>query len=81
MVVHDAPLDRACERAANPTPGVAPCTFSAQPEPAGWQQPGFDDSAWPNATVYGAAQVGPKDGYDLIDWSPQAQLIWGPDLE
>ena len=27
-----------------------------------------------------ASDVGPKDGYDEIDWSTSAQLIWGTDL-
>jgi hypothetical protein len=25
--------------------------------------------------------VGPKDGYDEIEWDAAAQLVWGPDLE
>ena len=25
--------------------------------------------------------VGPKDGYDAIDWDGSATLIWGTDLE
>ena len=81
LVTHDAPASRACERSANPVPGVGDCGFVAIPEPPGWHRPDFDDSAWDNAREYAAAAVRPRDGYDRIDWSPQARLIWGPDLE
>jgi hypothetical protein len=30
--------------------------------------------------VHSAHDVGPKDGYDMVRWSSQAKLIWGPDL-
>jgi hypothetical protein len=80
-VIHEAPLDKACENEANPVAGQGPCGFTALDEPAGWTGADFDDSAWPNATVYSAAQVGPKDGYDQITWDSAAQLIWTSDLE
>lgn len=50
-------------------------------EPGGWDKPDFDGSGWSPADIYTKAQVSPKGGYDAIDWSDQAQLIWGPDLE
>lgn len=28
-----------------------------------------------------AADVGPKDGYDEIEWDASAELVWGTDLE
>ena len=80
-VIHEAPLDKSCENETNPTAGAAPCDFNSQEEPAGWLQAGFDDSAWSNASVYSANEVGPKDGYDQISWDADAELIWGPDLE
>ena len=80
-VIHEAPLDKSCESASNPEAGVAPCTFTAQAEPDGWMAPDFDTSGWDQATVFTAAQVSPKDGYDQIRWDSAAQLIWGPDLE
>ena len=81
LVTHDAPLDRACARSDRPVPGVGDCRFAVTAEPAGWRLPGFDASAWPQARAYSASDVRPKDGYDRIDWSGQAELIWGPDLQ
>jgi hypothetical protein len=81
MVIHEAPLDKACENSSNPVPGVMPCGFTITEEPANWKAEGFDSSAWSPATIYTAKQVGPKDGYDQISWNPSAQFIWGPDLE
>jgi len=81
LVIHEAPLDTACAKEANPVAGQGPCTFTAIDEPAGWKDAVFDDSSWSRATVYTAQQVGPKDGYDQIRWNSLAQLIWGPDLK
>lgn len=81
MVIHTAPLDKSCARERNPVPGKGPCTFDAKPEPAGWDQAGFDASSWPKAVEYSERAVRPKDGYDRIRWDRDARLIWGPDLE
>lgn len=81
MVIHEAPLDKSCERESNPVAGTMPCGFTSLEEPTGWTGAGFDFSSWSNATVYSAQQVGPKDGYDQIRWDSSAQFIWGPDLE
>ncbi len=78
LVVQRAPLDKSCEKAAKP---IVTCRWEAVPEPPGWQLPGFDDAAWTAATVYTAAQVGTKDGYDTIRWGAGASLIWTADLE
>ena len=80
-VVHTAPLDKACEGEADPAAGVGPCTFTDLGEPSGWKSTDFDDSSWTAATTHSAQAVGPKDGYDEIDWDASAELIWGPDLE
>lgn len=80
-VIHEAPLDKSCERESNPVAGVAPCDFIDLGEPDGWKSPDFDDSSWTPATLYTAADVGPKEGYDQIHWDTNAQFIWGPDLE
>ncbi len=80
-VIHEAPLDKSCEKSANPVAGQAPCGFTAVDEPAGWKSAAFDSSGWSNASVYTENQVGPKDGYDKIQWNSAAELIWGPDLE
>ena len=81
LTIHEAPLDRACEDEAEPTPGVGPCGFRSVPEPEGWMSPGFDDSDWPQATEFSAAAVRPKGGYDRIAWRGGARLIWSVDLE
>lgn len=81
LVIHTAPLDKACERASHPVAGEEACTFEVADEPAGWDQAGFDASAWPQADVYSEREVSPKGGYDEIRWSDAAKLIWGPDLE
>ncbi|NIA71238.1 PEBP family protein [Pelagibius litoralis] len=81
LVIHSAPLDKSCEREADPVAGVGACTFDAMEEPANWDQAGFDASDWPQADVYSEREVSPKDGYDEVEWSDAAQLIWGPDLE
>jgi hypothetical protein len=78
LVVHAAPLNPSCEK--SPTPSTA-CQSRILPEPAGWRLPEFDDSAWPQATTYTAAQVGVKDGYHTVRWDPSAHLIWSADLK
>lgn len=81
LVIHEAPLDKSCENEANPVAGEAPCTFTDRGEPEGWMSADFDDSGWTATTVHSASAVAPKGGYDQINWSGDAQFIWGPDLE
>ena len=80
-MIHDAPLDRACEDEAEPVPGVGPCGFEATPEPDGWRQADFDDTHWPSAVEHTEGDVRPRGGYDAIEWHDEARLIWGADLE
>lgn len=80
-VIHEAPLDKACENENNPVAGTMPCGFTSLEEPAGWLTAAFDSSSWSNGEIYSSAQVSPKDGYDEISWDSSAQFIWGPDLE
>lgn len=35
-------------------------------EPAGWKTAAFNASAWSNASLYTAAEVGVRDGYNTI---------------
>lgn len=81
LVIHTAPLDKSCESERDPVAGEGSCTFEALEEPANWDQAGFDASDWPQADVYSEREVSPKDGYDEIQWSDAAKLVWGPDLE
>ena len=80
-VIHEAPLDKACEKSANPVAGEMPCGFTSLEEPANWLDAAFDTTAWAKAVVYSAEQVDPKDGFEQIAWNPSAQFLWGPDLE
>lgn len=80
-VIHEAPLDKACENEPSPVAGTAPCEFIDLGEPEGWKAADFDDSSWTAATVHSVSDVSPKDGYDQIRWDANAHLIWGPDLE
>ena len=81
MVIHEAPMDRACVDEAEPLPGIAPCEFTSSEEPDGWRRLGFDDREWPRAVEFSAADVRPKGGYDGIRWREDARLIWSGDLE
>ena len=80
LVVHKAPLNPACAKEANPIAGQGRCSFTATLEPGTWKKSDFDDSAWSNASVFTAAEVGPKDGYSDIAWDSSAKFIWGSDL-
>jgi len=78
LVIHKAPLNPSCEKSPNPS---ATCQSMILPEPEGWKSTGFDVSSWQPATVYTAAQVGPKEGYTTIRWDPSARLVWTSDLK
>lgn len=77
-VIHQAPLNKECARSSNPT---EECESLITEEPEGWKLAGFDDSEWQPATQHSAQVVRPRRGYNDIDWNPDAQLIWGEDLE
>jgi hypothetical protein len=77
LAIHRAPLNPTCEKDPQP---LQTCRWSSLPEPAGWRAPGFDDSAWPSAKLFTAAEVGPKDGYTTVAWESAARFIWSEDL-
>lgn len=81
LTVQSAPADAECARERDPDPSLPVCAPTRTPVPDDWTAPGFDDSSWPKAAVHTTREVGPKDGYDRIEWAPSAQLIWGPDLK
>jgi hypothetical protein len=80
LVVHKAPLNPACAKETSPVAGQGRCTFMSMLEPNNWKNSDFNDTAWSNASVFTAAEVGPKDGYLEIVWNPAAQFIRGSDL-
>ncbi|MBV7337462.1 hypothetical protein KFU94_56370 [Chloroflexi bacterium TSY] len=59
-VIHEAPLDKACEDESNPVAGTAPCEFSALDEPDGWKAADFDDSSWRSTPFILPAMLAPK---------------------
>ncbi|MDJ0824715.1 MAG: PEBP family protein [Rhodobacter sp.] len=81
LVVQHAPEQTSCERERSPQVDKAPCSQRVAEVPADWYAPGFDASGWDAAMVHSARDVGPKDGYDRIDWDRAARIIWGPDLK
>ena len=81
QVLHKAPLNKLCESESNPVAGQGYCTFMSKEAPTNWLQSDFDDSNWAHATEHLASSVGPKDGYNYINWDSSAQFIWGEDLE
>lgn len=81
LVAQHAPVQTSCAAESDPEVGQDACAANTVDAGGDWTAPGFDDSAWPAATVHSAADVGPKDGYDKIDWNASARLIWGPSLK
>ena len=77
FVVHAAPLN---DCADSKTPEQT-CVHRITVEPPSWKATTFNDSSWPNATVYTETQVGVKGGYTTISWAPTAKLIWTADLK
>jgi len=80
LVIQRAPIDRACANERSPVAGEGVCGFVATEPPANWTAADFDDSRWPAVTEHSTREVGPKGGYDTIDWDRAAQLIWSEDL-
>jgi len=81
MVVHKAPLNKSCKNSSSPQAGISPCEYKVIEEPLGWKKSGFDDSSWNSAVEHSKRSVRPKGGYDNINWSSNAKLIWSEDLE
>ncbi|MBH0045465.1 YHYH protein [Pseudoalteromonas sp. NZS11_1] len=80
-ILHKAPLNKLCESESNPVAGEGVCTFMSKEAPTNWLQSNFDNANWANAVEHNFAGVGPKDGYDDINWDENAKFIWGEDLE
>lgn len=78
LVVHKAPLDKTCEKSADPD---TDCQFEVTDTPDNWYASSYDSSAWTTATEHSESAVSPKDGYNQVSWDASAQLIWGSDLE
>lgn len=78
LTVHQAPLNVSCEKSLDPE---TDCKSRILSEPENWTSQIFNDSEWPHATTYSEDEIGVKDGYNDIHWSPSAALIWTSDLK
>ncbi|CAB5042601.1 MAG: PEBP family protein [Actinobacteria bacterium] len=78
LVVNTAPLNPSCVTSTNPT---VDCQSKSVLTPTGWSTGSFNDSTWRAASTYSPEAVGVKDGYLTVNWSPSAQIVWGPDLK
>lgn len=78
LVIHEAPLNPSCVNSRNPQ---TDCKSLITPTPKSWTKAKFSAKSWPKASTYTPQQVGVKEGYNEIRWSPNAKLIWGPNLE
>lgn len=78
LAIHQAPLNRSCERSPNPEQA---CDALIQPEPDNWKDADFDDSAWPGAVVRSRQEVRPMGGFNQVSWNSEARLIWTADLD
>ena len=78
LVINKAPLNPECVTSSKP---LTDCKFQQIATPSSWAQKTYNDKQWLNATEYSKEEVGVKDGYFDISWSPLAQLIWSGDLK
>jgi len=78
LVINKAPLNPECVKSSNP---LTDCKFSNISIPKNWSTNSFKDSSWKSASVFSKDEVGVKEGYFDINWSPSASLIWSSDLK
>jgi len=78
LLVNKAPLNAGCVTSKNP---IQDCKYANTTMPANWATSSFKDSQWKNATVFTEKEVGVKEGYFDISWSPSTKLIWTSDLK
>ena len=77
-VANTAPTNPDCEKSNQPD---IDCKFLNFTMPSNWSHPSFMDKSWLNAKIFTAAEVGPKDGYNIINWNQSAKFIWGSNLK
>jgi phosphatidylethanolamine-binding protein (PEBP) family uncharacterized protein len=78
LLVNKAPLNTECVNSNNP---IQDCEFANTVIPANWATSTFKDSQWKSATEFTEKEVGVKEGYLDISWSPSSKLIWTSDLK
>lgn len=78
LVINKAPLNPDCVSSSKP---LTDCKFQQIATPSSWALKTYNDKQWINASEYSKDEVGVKDGYFDISWSPLARLIWSGDLK
>ena len=78
LLINKAPLNPECVTSNNP---IQDCKFANTAQPANWATSSFKDSQWGNATEFSEKEVGVKEGYFDISWSPDVKLIWTSNLK
>ena len=78
FTINTAPLNPTCVTSSKPS---TDCQSSTLNVPTGWNTASFKDASWKSATQCSPQDVGVKDGYLTINWSPSAKLVWSSDLK
>jgi phosphatidylethanolamine-binding protein (PEBP) family uncharacterized protein len=78
FVVNTAPTNPSCVSSKTP---LTDCLHKDYTIPKGWNTYSFKDSSWKYATSFSKEEVGVKEGYFDITWTPSASLIWSSDLK
>jgi hypothetical protein len=76
----DGTVSNASWKALSVSRGPIDGGVSNMPLPKGWEQPDFDDSGWPQATVFCEDDVGPKSPFYEHDFEG-ASFIWAESLK
>jgi phosphatidylethanolamine-binding protein (PEBP) family uncharacterized protein len=78
FVVNTAPTNPSCVSSKTP---LTDCLHKDYTIPKSWNTYSFKDSSWKYATSFSKEEVGVKEGYFDITWTPSASLIWSSDLK
>jgi len=78
FVVNTAPTNPSCVSSKTP---LTDCLHKDYTIPKSWNTYSFKDSSWKYATSFSKEEVGVKEGYFDITWTPSALLIWSSDLK
>jgi hypothetical protein len=80
LTTHAAPVNASCTDENNPVEGQGSYASQSVDALNNWTSVYFDKSGWTAATTRSVNAVRPKDGHDLINWSPSAEINWSSDL-
>jgi phosphatidylethanolamine-binding protein (PEBP) family uncharacterized protein len=77
LVINSAPINPSCEKSPKP---LTECQWKTIGVPTSWANPTYKDTNWASASEFTPEEVGVKEGFNDIPWSPTARLIWSKDL-